>query len=129
MVHPDQFAAAPAEQQLRLVVCVNDAPGVRGHQQRGIVHPLEEAAVFVLGLPERVFGALQFAPAFGLGERAFDRGREPLQVVLEHIIVRAAFHRFNRGFFANRGGNKDEGNLQGFAAQQLQGGHAAKGRQ
>jgi len=64
----------------------------------------------------------------GVVERAFHRGRQPAQVMLQDVVRRAALQRLDGVLLADRSRYEDEGNVRAQIARQRQGAHAAEAR-
>ena len=110
-----EFAEAEDDGQ-QVVEVVRDAAG----QAADGLHALR--------MPQPMLGRLQgglraalHAAVGRLAQLALDRGAEPAQVVLEHVVVRAGAHRLNRRVLADGAGDDDERDVGVVIAEQAQG--------
>ena len=77
---------------------------------------LEQRAIRQIGqrivigqIRDALIGQVVLAPHRGIAQLALDRRRQPRQVVLHDVVVRAGLHRGHGGVFAVGAGDKDEG--------------------
>src|ERR1700737_5130672 len=77
-------------------------------------------------------GDLLGHPAFGsltgFAQRALHQGPQPRQPRLQNVVGRPDFERFDRYFFAERAGNKDERQIGAFTLRKLQCGKTVERR-
>ena len=59
-------------------------------------------AVVVREVADALFGLRSLAPHLGVAQLAVDRGNEPVEVVLDDVVVGAVLHRLDRDLFADR---------------------------
>ena len=91
----------------QVVEVVRDAagePADRFHLLRLLELPLD-------GLPRLALFA-RLPPQLGVAELPVDGRRQPREVVLENVVVRAGAHRLDRGVLADGAGDDDEGALE-----------------
>ena len=65
-------------------------------------------AVVIREVADALFGLRSLAPHLGIAQLAVDRGNEPVEIVLDDVVVGAVLHRLDRDFFADRAGHENE---------------------
>ena len=111
----DQEFGKAQDHRQQVVEVVGDAGGEAAHR----FHALGMMQALLGRLERGVRAALHLAVG-GFAQLALNRGPEPPQVLLEHVVVCTGAHRVDRGVLADGAGDDDERNVFGLLAEQAQ---------
>ena len=85
-------------------------------------------AVVVREMADALFGFRSLAPHFGVAQLAVDGGNQPVEVVLDDVVVGAVLHRVDGDLFADRAGHENERHFEAAVAHHREGRGAAEAR-
>ena len=111
----DVLRRAPSEQLVMLVA--QDVEHARAREREApfavalpdpVARRVDDVLQPRLAAPQHLLGEVLRARRLRLAQRASDRGHEPPQVVLQHVVDGAALQRLDRALLADRARHEDE---------------------
>ena len=119
MAHePSQLQLQPGERLAQFVVHL-----ARNADAFLLAHVLQidrERAQLLVRLAKLLLGLPALGPLPGLAQGAMNRGHQPRQPMLEHVVGRALLERLDRHFLAQGAGDKNERCVGTFLPRQRQ---------
>lgn len=124
---PACFLLRPPEDGFGSRVPFTDAM-LRIPDNAGQWHETDLKLQAVKNIAQRLFRFRKLPLALCFLQRPSQRGNQPRELLLEHVVRRTALQRFDREIFPHRAGNEDEWDQRPLLLGDLQGGEAIKRR-